>query len=197
MARAASRSKADADKWGGISSEAVEKATGRSWKKWITALDREGCAAMTHAQIAAHIHRTMGASGWWSQMVTVGYEQAKGLRSPHQKPDGYSASVTRTLPVAPTRVTAAFASAAARAKWLPGTPLEIRTTHAGKSVRAWWKGAGANNGTSIVVATVTAKGPGKCSVQVNHDRLRGPRDVTRSKAFWAAALDRLRDHLTR
>lgn len=197
MAQSRSRSAPASVKWGGISSVAVEKATGRSWKKWITALDRAGCAAMTHAQIAAHIHRAFGTSGWWSQMVTVGYEQAKGLRNPHEKPDGYSASITRTLPVAPTRVTTAFSSAAARAKWLPGTPLEIRTTHAGKSVRAWWKGAGAGNGTSIVVATVTAKGPGKCSVQVNHDRLRGPRDVTKSKAFWAAALDRLRDDLAR
>ena len=76
------RKKSSSAEWGGIRSEAVQKATGCGWDKWIKALDHEGCASMSHTEIAALVHAKWPKVGdWWSQMVTVGYEQARGLRA--------------------------------------------------------------------------------------------------------------------
>src|ERR1700741_2419991 len=43
--------------WGGISDEAVLKATGCDWKAWHWHLDASGCAKMTHKEIAEFVHK--------------------------------------------------------------------------------------------------------------------------------------------
>lgn len=45
------------------------------------------------------MYEKRGVPGWWSQMVTVTYEQERGLREKHQKADGYSVSASRTFEV--------------------------------------------------------------------------------------------------
>jgi len=197
-------------KWGGISSAAVERATGCSWDRWIATLDRTGCARMSHTEIASLMHTTYKVPGWWCQMVAVGYEQAKGLRKPHQQAGGYSASVSRTFPVSATRLSDAFSNGAVRSRWLAGAPFELRTVQKGRSVRGAWGGeklpsargtfrpAGlAPNGTSIIAVWITAKGADKASMQVQQDRLRDEADVAKAKKFWSGALDRLTPILTK
>ena len=41
------------DKLNGISSDAVKKATGKTWPQWIKLLDAAGCRTMDHKQIVA------------------------------------------------------------------------------------------------------------------------------------------------
>ena len=43
-------------------------------------LDKDGCKKMPHKQIAEIVHEKYGVGPWWCQMVTVGYEQSRGLR---------------------------------------------------------------------------------------------------------------------
>jgi hypothetical protein len=38
---------------------------------------------MPHKQIAEYLYEKHGLSGWWSQVVTVVYEQERGLREKH------------------------------------------------------------------------------------------------------------------
>lgn len=64
----------------GVRTEAVLKATGRAWDEWLRVLDRAGARRMPHQEIAALLARKFAVPGWWCQMVTVGYEQARGLR---------------------------------------------------------------------------------------------------------------------
>jgi hypothetical protein len=64
----------------GVRTEAVLKATGRAWDEWLRVLDRAGARRMPHEEIAALLARKFAVPGWWCQMVTVGYEQARGLR---------------------------------------------------------------------------------------------------------------------
>ena len=54
---------------------------------------------MSHKEIAVYISEKEGCPSWWCQMVTVGYEQERGLREKHQKPDGYSVSASKTVAV--------------------------------------------------------------------------------------------------
>jgi len=63
-----------------ISDAAVQSKTGRVWSEWFAQLDKEGAARLAHREIAAALRDRHGLSGWWSQMVTVAYEQARGLR---------------------------------------------------------------------------------------------------------------------
>lgn len=71
-----------------ISSEAVEKATGKGWDEWVEIIDKAGGAKMTHKDIAKMIdekgwlaNRSLKSAGWWCQMITVGYEYAKNRRA--------------------------------------------------------------------------------------------------------------------
>ena len=179
--------KSASPRFAGVGSEAVLKATGRAWSEWLKVLDRAGAKSMPHKEIARMLHEKFSVPGWWSQMVTVGYEQARGLREAHQKADGYSANASRTVNVALADLYAAWSEAAQRAKWLPGASLEVRKATSNKSMRITWIAGG-----SSVDVGFYAKGPGKSMVQVDHGKLPDARAVARQKEYWAAALDRLK-----
>lgn len=52
---------------------------------------------MSYKDIARHLHEKYQISSWLSQMVTATYEQKKGLRNKHERPDGYSISISRDI----------------------------------------------------------------------------------------------------
>ena len=174
-------------KLAGVGSEAVLKATGRAWDEWLKVLDRAGAKGMPHKDIARMLYDKFSVPGWWSQMVTVGYEQARGLRKVNQAASGYSANASRTFDVDLDKVYAAWSEPAQRSRWLPDAPLEIRTTTAGKSMRMTWTAGG-----SSVEVGFLAKGPAKSQVQVSHSKLPDERAVKRQKTYWSEALDRLK-----
>lgn len=45
------------------------------------------------------MYRKRGVRDWWSQMVTVMYEQSRGLREKHQRADGYAVSASKMFKV--------------------------------------------------------------------------------------------------
>ena len=69
----------------------------RTWSRWFKHLDAAGAKKMTHQEIVAHLSDKHGVRPWWTQMVAVTYEQARGLRDKHEKPEGYEISVSRTI----------------------------------------------------------------------------------------------------
>jgi uncharacterized protein YndB with AHSA1/START domain len=171
----------------GVGSEAVERATGKGWDEWLKVLDRAGAKSMPHKEIALLLSRKCGVPDWWSQMVTVGYEQARGLRDVYQHADGFAANATRTYEVSVDNLFVAWNDPKARARWLPRAPLELRRAVRGKSLRMTWK-----TGDSRVLVNFLAKGNGRSQVQVEHGKLPSAAAVTRQKAFWSEALGRLK-----
>src|SRR5207247_2797059 len=79
-----------------MSDEAVESKTGKTWSRWFKHLDAAGGKRMTHQEITAHLSEKHGVRPWWTQMVAVTYEQARGLREVHEKSEGFEISVSRT-----------------------------------------------------------------------------------------------------
>ncbi|MFN2497782.1 MAG: hypothetical protein ABR557_01720 [Pyrinomonadaceae bacterium] len=73
-------------------------------------------------------------------MVTVTYEQARGLRDMHQKPAGYQISVSRTVNTPLAKLYKSFANAKSRSAWLAETGLAVRTATPDKSIRVTWNG---------------------------------------------------------
>ena len=171
----------------GVGTEAVLKATGRAWEEWITLLDRAGARTLPHKDIALLLSRKFQVPNWWSQMVTVGYEQARGLRSPNQAADGFSTSASRTVATPLGNLYAAWNDPQVRARWLFDAPVEMRKSTEGKSIRMTWTA-----GNSSVDVGFYAKGADKSMVAVQHGKLASAASVKRQKAFWAEALERLK-----
>lgn len=171
-----------------MSDDAVKAKTGKNWKQWFTILDKAGGRKLSHQEIVKHLHEEHDVGPWWRQMVTVTYEQARGLRKQHQRPDGFQISVSRTIAVPLNDLYKAFASEKARRAWLPDDGLAVRTATANKSIRGAWNEVK----TSLEISFIS-KGAGKSQVVVTHSKLPNAKASGTMKAFWGKALDRLRD----
>ncbi len=168
-----------------ISSEAVKAKTGKTWARWFAILDAAGAKAMSHKEIVAILSREHGVGPWWRQMVTVAYEQAKGLRAKHEKPDGFEISRGKTVNAAVGDVYEAWGNTRRRLLWLPGAKLTIRKATENKTLRVTW-GDGSN-----VEVRLYVKGSQKTQITVQHGKLASSRAATKQKALWGEALDRL------
>jgi hypothetical protein len=164
---------------------AVKAKTGKDWAEWFTVLDRAGAAKMAHKQIAQLLHEKHAVPGWWSQMVTVEYERARGLREVHQTAGGFSVSVTKTVAAELPALYAALADAKQRRRWLPQGKLEVTSQTENKSLRGRW------NGTARVDFGFYAKGAGKSQIAVQIAKLRDEAAVEAERAAWKAGLEKL------
>lgn len=164
-----------------VGDEALRAKTGRVWRQWIALLDKVKAYTWTHAEIARYLQAELGVSSWWSQSITIGYEQAKGLRVKHERPDGFEISVSRTLPMSLERVFDIWGDDKQRRRWLAGSG-SIRTSTSLKSMRFNWAGG------TIVEVRFYAKGDAKCQVVVQHMKLPRAAAAERAKAYWAGKL---------
>jgi hypothetical protein len=192
MASTKARTQAEgADSAGGISDAAVRKATGKGWAQWFALLDRAGARELDHKGIVALLHSRHLPSGWWTQMVTVAYEQARGLRQKHETPGGFQVGSSRTVAVPVAQLYGAFAVPAARRTWLgKDAGLTVRKATRNKSLRITWV-----DGRSHVDANFYAKGAGKSTVALEHGKLRNAGEARRMKTYWGRALARLKSGL--
>src|SRR5262249_32096312 len=104
-----------------MSDAAVKAKTGKDWAGWFGALDRAGAAQVAHRDIAELLNDRHGVPGWWSQMVTVEYERARGRRARHQTTGGYQVAVSKTVATSLDDLYAWTASPARRRAWFPRT----------------------------------------------------------------------------
>jgi uncharacterized protein YndB with AHSA1/START domain len=172
-----------------MSDEAVKSATGKTWSRWFKLLDAAGAKKMTHQEIARHLSEKEDVRPWWTQMVAVTYEQARGLRDKHEKPGGFEISVSRTIEVPVGKVYKAWTIEKTRKEWLPAK-LEIRKATTNKSLRITWE----DGKTSLAVAFVP-KEKDKTQVVAQHARLPDAKSAAKMKKFWSDALDRLKAYL--
>jgi hypothetical protein len=169
----------------GMSDNAVRAKTGRTWPEWTRELDAIGARQMTHRDIARHVAEKHRIGSWWAQTVTVGYERIRGLRERGQRRSGsYEANKSKTFPVSVGALYDAFASAKARARWLPGVALTLRTANANRSMRIAWP-----DGTRVELSFL-GKGE-KSQVAVQHTRLASKADAEERKEYWAQRLNAL------
>jgi hypothetical protein len=172
-----------------VSDDAVAKATGKTWDDWFQILDRAGCAKMNHKQIVAVVERHY-SGGWWGQMVTVGYEQARGLRELHQSCDGvYQASSSKTVNVPVAKLFDVWHDPKRRATWLGDADGEIviRKATRPKSLRVTWC-----DGRTHVDVNLFPKGDAKSYVSLQHTKLKDAAEVEKKKRYWAATLEKMK-----
>ena len=168
------------------SDETVKAKSGKTWAEWFKILDKVGAKKWEHSQISLYLHEKQNVSGWWSQMISVGYEHERGKRQKFQKCDGeFSASGSRTMNVPLGKLYEAWADEKLRRKWLPNGEMEITTSTKDKSIRAKWDG-----GKSRVSFLFYNKGPQKSQVTVDHMKLADSNDSEQMRTYWFEALNR-------
>jgi hypothetical protein len=168
-----------------MSDAAVKAKTGKDWAGWFGALDKAGAAKLKHPQIAQLLHEKHGVAGWWSQMVTVEYELARGLRVRHQTATGFSISASKTIATSLAALYTATSNAAKRKQWFPQGDLRVSSQTRNKYFRGSW------NGDARLEIGFYATEGGKAQIAIQVNKLATRADVDRERAAWKAALVKL------
>jgi hypothetical protein len=173
-----------------VADERVVEATGRGWQAWFEVLDEWGAASHNHTEIARWLREEHDVEGWYAQSITVGYERARGLRAPGQRPDGFAVSASRTIAVPVERLFEAFADEELRERWLPGADLRLRTATSPRTARYDWE-----DGSTRVNVGFESAGEDKSRVALSHERLPDADAADAMKTWWREHLTALKSQL--
>ena len=173
-----------------VADKRMIEATGRGWQAWFELLDDWGAAGRSHAEIARWLREEQGVDGWYSQSITVGYERARGLRAPGERPDGFAVTASRTVAVPVERLFEAFEDEALRERWLPGAELRLRTATAPRTARFDWE-----DGSTRVILGFDDVSEAKSRVGLSHERLPDADTADEMKAWWRERLTELKSRL--
>lgn len=177
-----------------VSDVSVLKATGKNWEEWLGVLDKFDVKKHGHAAAAEFLSEKKKVKPWWSQMVVVGYEQARGLRKEHETAKGFSASASKTFAADYARVWKYWLTDALRARWI-GAGSEIKAGATGRSMTMKSK-----DGKKVSVWFVDKagkSGAAKCLVSVQQLGLRDEAEVQDVKTIWKGLLGKLEIELAK
>jgi uncharacterized protein YndB with AHSA1/START domain len=181
---------AKTDRVAGVSDVAVQAKTGKTWQEWFAILDAAGARRMAHRDIAILLREKHQVPDWWTQMVTVGYEQARQGRQKHQVGGSFNISRSKTVDAPLKSLYRAWQDRTQRERWLPRRKVEIRKATPDKSMRITWSYKKTN-----LEVNFYAKGRGKSQVVVQHSQLPSTAQADKMKTFWGEALKRLKASL--
>lgn len=173
-----------------ISEDAVQKSTGKIWKEWFTILNKIGAKKMEHKDIAKLLHSEFGLSGWWSQMVTVQYEQDVKGRKKHQKPEGFQISKSVTLQNSVTKIFNSINSPIKRIKWLVDPGITITKSTKNKSIRGKWI-----DKKTVIEFQFNVKDIDKTQLVIQHSKISSAKEAEKMKNYWGKQLRNLKTFL--
>jgi len=173
-----------------ISDDAVNKSTGKIWKEWYSILNKAGAKKMEHKDIAKLLYNKYDLSGWWSQMVTVQYEQEIKKRKKHEKKDGYQISKSITLASPVLKVFNSVNSPAKRIVWMKDPGIAITKSTKNKSIRGKWVDKKTN-----VEFQFYPKEISKTQIVVQHSKINSATNAANMKIYWGKNLRSLKKYL--
>jgi hypothetical protein len=173
-----------------ISNEAVKKSTGKVWSEWFVLLNKAGAKKMEHKSIAEMLYKKYDLSGWWSQMVTVQYEQEIKGRKKHSKPQGYQISKSKTLSFSASKVFSVVQYPALRKSWLKNPEFSITKLMKNKSIRGKWI-----DGKTIIEFQFYPKDKIKTQLVVQHSKISSSKEAEKLKKYWERNLNLLTKYL--
>ncbi len=170
----------------------VERATGRTWDEWLRFMDAIGARDLDHKQIALKVYEELDGTverlGWWTQAVTVAYEQYVGRRIPGQRPDGtFQTSVSKATPLGMAELMQRWEEFAADDEAVQGIvagPLRV----SGTDRRITWR-TKAGDGSAVIV-TSEPKTNGTASLVATQIGLPSPEANDRAREQWASIVTR-------
>lgn len=162
-----------------VSEDKIREATGRGWQDWFDRLDKWGAARRAHPEIARRLMNTHRLDNWWAQTITVGFEQARGLREPGQYADGWAAIASKTVAVPVQRLFESLSDEKLRERWLPGAEMRLRTATPYKSARYDWE-----DGATRVNVGFTELGESESRIALAHEKLPDSDTAEEMKSWW-------------
>lgn len=172
--------------------EPVERATNRTWDEWLRFTDGIGAPDLDHPAIAlevyAELEGAVGSPGWWTQAVTVAYEQHIGRRVPGQRPDGtFQTRVSRSTALGMTELMDRWEKFAADDEVVQGIVVgDLKVS--GTDRRITWR-TKARDGSSVVVTSEPKKN-GTASLVVNQMGLQTLELKEEARQRWASIVAR-------
>ncbi len=173
-----------------ISDEAVLKSTGKNWKEWFAVLNKAGAKKMQHKEIAQWLKENHIKSAWWSQMITVQYEQDVKGRKRHKKPEGYQISKSLTLSFPVSKIYYAVSNLIIRKNWLKDSDFKITTANKNKAIRGKWI-----DGKTNIEFQFYKKDKNKTQLTVQHSKLPSAKEAEKMKKYWSKNLSNLKSYL--
>jgi len=173
-----------------ISDEAVKRSTGKNWKQWFSLLNKVGAKKMEHKAIAKLLQEQYKLPSWWSQMVTVQYEQEIKGRKKHEKTDGYQISKSITLDSSITKIFNTINSPLKRVVWLQDPGIMVTKSNKNKSIRGKWI-----DKKTIVEFQFYPKEISKTQVVIQHSKLSSAVKAANMKTYWGKNLRSLKKYL--
>lgn len=171
-----------------ISSETVQKATGKPLQAWFSILDKAGAKEMKHKQIAEYIYynhlEKIKSGDWWSQMVTVEYERERGLRKVNEKADGFSVTVHRTVLMSMATLQKRWEEIVKSPEVAQKKLVQLRSKTK-RPVRRYQAELGR------VIVFFEEKSKDKSRIMVESEKLPKHSDVEPARAFWKSVLSLL------
>jgi hypothetical protein len=170
----------------------VERATARTWDDWLRFMAAIGAEDLDHQQIALKVYEELDGTverlGWWTQAVTVAYEQYIGRRVPGQRPDGtFQTSVSRSTGWAMTELMerwTTFAAADATVCALVASDPRV----SGTDRRRTWR-TRAEDGSTVVV-TSEPKANGTACIVATQIGLATLEANDHARELWAGVVER-------
>jgi len=173
-----------------ISDESVKKATGKTWSEWFSILNKSGAKKMEHKTVAELLYKRYGLSLWWSQMVTVQFEQEIKGRKRHETATGYQISKSITLDSSIAKIFHSINSPIKRVIWLKDPGIIITKSNKDKSIRAKWV-----DGKTNIEVQLYLKDDFKIQVVVQHNKLNSAKEAEQIKKYWGKQLNNLKKYL--
>ncbi len=170
-----------------LNTAAIEKATGKSWEKWLNFFDKIGAEKLPHKEIAQKIHTEGHAGPWWAQMVTVAYEQHIARRRPGQSCTGkYQISVSKTVPGTLDDALRNWLKLMAGRKEFAGVAIERAPTTSGSGKFRYWH-CGLSDGTRLNVG-IYEKERGKSVIALGHEKVESEKQSDRWRDYWKSQM---------
>ena len=171
----------------------VERATNRTWDEWLQFMDGIGAKDLDHKAIALRVYEeldgTVDQLGWWTQAVTVAYEQYIGRRIPGQRPDGtFQTSVSRSTTLGMQELMDRWEEFAAGDEVVQGIVAGGDLKVSGTDRRISWR-TKARDGSSVVVISEPKKN-GTASLVVQHMGLATLELNEEARERWASVVSR-------
>ena len=174
-----------------IGDDKVLAATGRNWMGWFIILNNMKATSLPHKEVARRLKEEHGAPSWWSQMIAVTYERARGGRKTNERAGGiFAVNVTKVIPAALAKLYAAATNEKTRKDWFPPGAFEETSKTENKYWRGKWKK------DRKLEFGFYAKGEGKAQIALEIGKLASAEDVEMERAAWKRAMEKLQALLT-
>jgi len=187
------------DRLNNVTSEAVKKATGKTWDEWVDFLDSKGMAGKTHKEMALWLmEERLIESGWWAQSVTLGYEFAKGRRVVGKTLDsGFQIGVQRMIPAPKEKIWSFLQSPMGKRLWTEDAMVEMRSLVEGEKMRMRWQPDGRSTPTTLQISLYCPRNTTeKTQVRIHHEKLGSSNEREKMRGKWKKVLDELTKMVT-